>query len=199
MLKSYVVLPYPYYNLIQIFTSAVLLFWFLWSLSRFLDMLKVRIAILSNRVIPIRGISNYLSTISEISTQSHIHAIIHTRQANPPKPIKSMYLPFSIDSITLHYDSSNNTSSYYPQQMQYLEKRIESTIWTTNRCMVIFLLELQVHRLKQLLKVRNNTNSQAVQFNLFLESLISKSGSSSILASNEVCINGISLLTMNTE
>lgn len=117
--------PYPYFNAISLFTSGFLLLWFIWSLMRFIDTIRIRIAVLTNRLIPIRGINHYLMTFNEIVSQAHINSIIHTRQPNPPKSMKSLYLPFSVDSVQVNHGSVVSSSVT-------VEKRLELKLWVCN-------------------------------------------------------------------
>jgi hypothetical protein len=146
-LHNTTVLPHAYYNAVSLLASGFLLFWFLWSLMRFMDMIRVRIAIISNRLVPIRGISNYLATLNEIISQTHFNAIIHTRQSHPPKTIKSLYLPFSIDSIMINHRA----------QIADKTKAVELELWISGKCKVFVFFDFKTSRLKELLSAGNDS------------------------------------------
>ena len=173
-MEAHIQFSYQFYNLISIFTSGFLLFWFIWALSRFYDTLRIRSAILSGRLVPIRGLNNYLTTFAEITSQTHVNVIIHTRQANPPKSIKSIYLPYNIDKI-LYFNNQYN-------------KKIELNLWLSNRCRVFILFDFDLVRWNELLRIASQNNrsnnrfihNNHMNFQAYLHNLWSLSASDAV-------------------
>lgn len=137
-MHSEITTPPSYYNVITIFTSGILLIWVVKAVWRFIYMLRIRLAVISGRIVPIRGLCNYLPILTEISSQTHINAILHTRQANPPKSIKSMYIPFTLDDAFIQ--DNDGISS------------LHLSLWTSMRCHIYILQDFDVEKFKTLLR-----------------------------------------------
>lgn len=157
MVFSHVVFSYPFYNLISIFTSAILSVWFAIALIRFINVLVIRAAVVNGRIVNIRGIANYISAFVEISNQAHIDAIIHTRQTNPPKKLKSIYLPFVIDNIAYQRNGVMNLD-----------------IWISNNCAVYLLIDFNMTRFKEVFQSLNSSRSNS-RYGFFVNNLMNAS------------------------
>lgn len=106
-------LPIQYYNIIYIFITILVLLWFMHAFLRFYRVLALRQSYLTDRLIQIRGLGSYLSYFDS-ATDTHLHAVVHTRQSKPPVGIPMVYVPvilenvyFSstrLDFIDLHFD-----------------------------------------------------------------------------------------------
>ena len=82
--------PSAYYNTILIIVCILLLLLFLRAFKKIYLIAKLRISVLTNRVIHIPGLSSYLYYFDS-STNSHLNAIIHTRQSKPPQEVRKIY------------------------------------------------------------------------------------------------------------
>ena len=78
-----VVIPYQFYNLVMVFVTILALLWGMVAVKRFYRMLRIRSAVLTDRIIQIRGMGSYL-TYFDGATRTHMDAVVHTRQSMPP-------------------------------------------------------------------------------------------------------------------
>jgi hypothetical protein len=77
----------------------------------------------------------------------HAHAILHTRQAEPPKQIKSLLMPFHLKNIHCGVD---------PQLLRF-------DLSSVTECLVIVLLEVDVYALRQCFGTERRNNSRKDQ------------------------------------
>lgn len=73
--------------------TFLLMLWFFKASLRFYRAIRIREAILTDRLVAIEGLGSYLSYFDG-ATRPHVHAIVHTRQAKPPEPMKSISVPY---------------------------------------------------------------------------------------------------------
>lgn len=176
-------LPYPFFNLITMFTSAVLLYWFLRAFIRFSEMLRIRCAVLSRRIVSLRGLSNYLAMMVEISTQSHINAILHIRQSFPPKIMKVTTIPFAVDHVTV-----DNISRLYAFNLWLGQRDVDHDNGGTQ---VFVLFDFHVDRFHELCKhlhvIENpsNINAPSIRLQHLLNTLVNRTSG---VSSEEVCL-----------
>jgi hypothetical protein len=95
-----VAIPYQFYNLILTFVIILTLLWGLVAVRRFYRMLRVRSAVLSDRVIQIRGLGSYL-TYFDGANRTHLDALVHTRQSMPPVAMDSIRVNATVNSLHL--------------------------------------------------------------------------------------------------
>lgn len=93
-------LTYPFYDLIMIFVTASAIVWGLRAINRAYSMLKIRSAILTDRVIQIRGLGSYLSYFDGAS-KTHLNSVVHTRQTMPPVTMPKIYLSCTVDDMII--------------------------------------------------------------------------------------------------
>ena len=118
------------------------MFWLIRAFLRFATVIKVRVALLSRRVVPIRGLQSYLPYLTEINAQHHISAIVHTRQANPPSIVKSMYVPLVVEKAST------------VSEVRLLHVKVH--VWSAVKCHVYILLDFNCQRFKDLLVDTND-------------------------------------------
>lgn len=80
-------------NIVYIFVTFFLMFWFFKAFTRFWRALRIRHGFLTERLANIVGVGSYLSYF-EGATRAHLHAVAHTRQAMPPEKMKLVYVPY---------------------------------------------------------------------------------------------------------
>jgi hypothetical protein len=94
------------YNLFVIFICTILSLWIIRASKRLYRVLRVRAAILTGRLVHIWAISSSLPYF-EGAIQSHIDAIVHTRQSYPPTNVKCLYIPFFVEEISINNNDNN--------------------------------------------------------------------------------------------
>jgi hypothetical protein len=94
----------------------------------------------------------------------HAHAILHTRQAEPPKPIKSLVIPFQLKNI------------------QWVDHRLlRFDISAMVDCAVIVLLDFNVNALRQCFGTERSNNRSFLKTRASLQSHCLKSKKNSHL------------------
>jgi len=126
-----IVLPYQFHNLLMVFVSILTLLWSFKALKRFYLALRVRAAILTDRIVYIRGLGNNLTNF-EGATQAHFNAVVHTRQTLPPTQMKSLRVQGIVNDFSIITSSKNRT-----YQLQ-----INTTI--SQRCLVLVILDMNI-------------------------------------------------------
>jgi len=86
-----------------------------------------------------------------MSSQTHINAILHTRQANPPKTLNAFYIPFSLDESFLVFDPILNPSS---------SVNLNLKLWLARNCSAYILVGFDSERFKEVLNSSRVTNHQ---------------------------------------
>jgi len=104
-----VVIPYQFYNLILTFVTILALLWGMVAIKRVYRMLRVRSAVLSDRLIQIRGLGSYL-TYFDGATRSHMDAVVHTRQSMPPVAMEQLNVGAVVKDIDIKSDGYGNYS-----------------------------------------------------------------------------------------
>jgi hypothetical protein len=88
----------------------------------------------------------------------HAHAILHTRQAEPPKPIKSLVIPFQLKNI------------------RWMEPRLlRFDLSAMADCAVTVLLDIDVHSIRQCFGTERSTNRSFLRTQASLQSHCLKS------------------------
>jgi uncharacterized membrane protein YgcG len=105
-----VVLPYQFSNLIFVFVTTCTLLWGMVALKRFYRMLRVRSAVLTERLIQIRGLGSFLSFFDG-ATRMHLDAVVHTRQSMPPVSMQPLSLLATVHSLRVGRNPNSNSNS----------------------------------------------------------------------------------------
>ena len=74
-----VAMAWQYWNTVNLLTATFLLFWLMRSLRNLYRAFKVRAALITGRVVQVRGLGSYLHYL-EGATPSHASHVMHTRQ-----------------------------------------------------------------------------------------------------------------------
>lgn len=133
-----IVLPYQYYNLLMVFVSILTLLWSFKALKRFYLALRVRAAVLTDRIVHIRGLGSNL-TIFEGATQTHFNAVVHTRQNLPPTQMK----PLRVQGVV------NDLSIITLMKNKAYQLKINTTI--SQRCLVLVILDMNIRNFQRML------------------------------------------------
>lgn len=132
-----IVLPYQFHNLLMVFVTILTLLWSFKALKRFYLALRVRAAILTDRIVYIRGLGNNLTNF-EGATQAHFNAVVHTRQTLPPTQMKSLRVQGVVNDFSIITSSKNRT-----YQLQ-----INTTI--SQRCLVLVILDMNISNFQRM-------------------------------------------------
>jgi hypothetical protein len=152
--------PHESYNVLAL---LVTIFFFVWgynAVMRFYRALLLRSAVADGRstnlateltsssgdAVLIRGIGSNLSSFDG-AWPMHAHAILHTRQAEPPKQIKSLVLPFSVRNIQWGTE---------PQLVRF-------DVSSAAECLVLVLLEVDVNAIRRCFGTERRNNSRKDQ------------------------------------
>lgn len=127
-------IPWQLYNTLSIFIAALLLLWLIHAIRRFYKVLNLRIAVLSARLVQVRGLGSYLEYFSS-ATASHVNHMIHTRQVEPPTQVRSLYIPFSLHSVKI--------------QRSFKGVIFELDLWCGVPCRILILSRLSLDVLKR--------------------------------------------------
>lgn len=95
-----VAMAWQYWNTVNLLTATFLLFWLMRSLRNLYRAFKVRAALITGRVVQVRGLSSYLHYL-EGATPSHASHVMHTRQVEPPSGVPSLYNPVTVGSVSV--------------------------------------------------------------------------------------------------
>ena len=142
--KFNVVIPYQYYNLVLVFVTILVLLWGMVAIKRVYRMLRIRSAVLSDRLINIRGLGSYL-TYFDGATRSHMDAVVHTRQSMPPVAMEQLNVTSVIKDIEI---SSDGQGDYF--------LKVNAVSSVSSRVIVLF--DFNVRNLQQLM-VQARTDS----------------------------------------
>lgn len=111
----------------------------------------------------IRGIGSYLYYF-EGAWPMHAHAILHTRQAEPPKPIKSLVMPFRFQNI------------------QWLDPHLlRLDLTTLVDCSVMILLDVDIQAIRNYFGTDRNINRNFLRIRSLLHAHCLKAKKSSQL------------------
>ena len=127
-------MPWQVYNTLSIFIAALLLMWFVHALRRFSKVISLRAAVLSSRLVQVRGLGSYLEYFSG-ATSAHVNYMIHTRQVEPPTHVRSVHVPFSLQQTKMQ--RLGNLLSF------------EIEFWCGVPCRVLLLCHFRADLLKQ--------------------------------------------------
>lgn len=127
-------MPVLQYNFIMVFVCTFVLLWAFHALGRFSRTLLIRLAALDDRLVAVNGLGNSLLYFEQ-ATRAHIEAVAHMRKAKPAQQMKSSFLPYSIDNVSLVLDSDRNL-------------HVEIKMWLGVRCFVFVLVNVDVNKLK---------------------------------------------------
>lgn len=136
-------LSVPEFNLYILSVCILLILWLMRSMKRLYRVLRVRAGILTGRIVHIRALGSSLSYFDG-ATQSHIDALVHTRQACPPLKISSLHVPFLIQSINISKVSKESVD-------------FEVSIWVSCKCKVWIGGNFIKHEFKRAFTNRNDT------------------------------------------
>ena len=142
--KFNVVIPYQYFNLVMVFVTILVLLWGMVAIKRVYRMLRIRSAVLSDRLINIRGLGSYL-TYFDGATRSHMDAVVHTRQSMPPVAMEQLNVASVIKDIEI---SSDGYGDYF--------LKVNAVSSVSSRVIVLF--DFNVRNLQQLM-VQARTDS----------------------------------------
>lgn len=143
--KFNVVIPYQYYNLILVFVTILALLWGMVAIKRVYRMLRIRSAVLSDRLIQIRGLGSYL-TYFDGATRSHMDAVVHTRQSMPPVAMEQL----NVASVVKEIDVVSDDNGHYS---------IGLNMVSTCSSRVIVLFDYNVRNFQQLMvQTRSDLN-----------------------------------------
>lgn len=133
-------MPWQVYNTLSIFIAALLVMWFVHALRRVSKVISLRAAVLSARLVQVRGLGSYLEYFSG-ATSAHVNYMIHTRQVEPPTHVRSVHVPFSLQQTKLQ--RLGNLLSF------------DIEFWCAVPCRVLLLCHFRA----DLLKLKATTNS----------------------------------------
>lgn len=112
-------------------------------------MLRVRSAVLSDRVIQIRGLGSYL-TYFDGATRSHLDAVVHTRQSMPPVSMEAIAVTATVTSLALSKAASIG------------QFQIDLTVVAERKTKVICMVDFQSTHFQQLVHQCETDHRQSV-------------------------------------
>ena len=104
-------MPWQMYNTLSILVAALLLLWVTHALRRARKMWNLRAAVLSSRLVQVRGLGSYLEYFAG-ATPAHVDHMVHTRQVEPPTQVRSLYIPFSLQSVKVERLGKQNALQF---------------------------------------------------------------------------------------
>jgi hypothetical protein len=146
-------LPWQTSNTIMIFICILILLWLFRAMKRFQIALHLRRAVLNHGVIPIQGLSSYLSYFDG-ATGNHFHSIVHTRQPKPPTKMNVLYVPYTLQKAKM----TTNLRDKITYEFQ---------LFTTIPGKLLFLINYNTGKLRQTIDVRK----QEQQSNMLREGI----------------------------
>lgn len=92
-------MSYKSYNILCVIISCGILMWGIQAGLNFYKLLMVRAAILTDDIAVLRGLSDNLRQLKNVST-AHAQSLLHTRQAAPPARVCCVIQPIRISGAT---------------------------------------------------------------------------------------------------
>ena len=100
-------MSYEYWNTINLLTSSLLLLWLMRSFRNFFRACRLRSAVISGRVVQVRGLGSYLSYMAD-AMPNHAKHIMHTRQVQPPTGVPSVFNPYTVGNVSVSVITGSN-------------------------------------------------------------------------------------------
>jgi hypothetical protein len=122
-----ILLPPSKYNVLVLVSAGFICLLMLRAIKRTIDVFLVRAAVLSGRLVRLRGLGNFLAYFDH-TTRAHGQALLHTRQAKPPVRMPSLYIPFTVGEAFIVNGIDVREST-----------RLDISIWVATRCAIIAL------------------------------------------------------------
>ena len=145
---NHMVITPQVYNLLMVSVAMLFIVYGYRACDRFYRTLKLRAAVLSNKLIEIKGVGENLIFLEEATT-AHAMGVIHNRQAEPSRQVDCCFIPFKINFVKV-----------LPQDGSYV-----ISVWNAVPCNVYLLINLNVQALKSTDLSRsmgvNDTNSRS--------------------------------------
>ena len=110
-----VAMSWQYWNTVNLLTATLLLFWLMRSLRNLYRAFKVRGALITGRLVQVRGLGSYLHYL-EGATPAHASHVMHTRQVEPPTGVQSLYSPTTVGSVSV---SVVDADKAYNRKLRY--------------------------------------------------------------------------------
>lgn len=133
-------MSHEYWNTINLLTSTLLLLWLMRSFRNFYRACRLRSAVISGRVVQVRGLGSYLSYLAD-AMPSHANHIMHTRQVEPPTGVSSVYNPYTVGKVSVSVTTGSNA---YDSKLRY---SIEFS--TSVPCKVMAMTDVNMETLKE--------------------------------------------------
>jgi hypothetical protein len=103
-------LPAEGYNTIYIFICFLVFFWLFKAARRYYRVIQLRSAVLSDSLVQIQGLASYLSYFDG-AINTHLHAIVHTRQTKPPVEMSMVLVPCSLLKAVIRLEAPGDRST----------------------------------------------------------------------------------------
>jgi hypothetical protein len=107
-MKADVALPSEAYDTVYIVICFLVFFWLFKAVKRFYRTFVLRRAVIQDSLIQIHGLGSYLAYFDG-ATNSHLHAIVHTRQTKPPVDMPMIFVPCSLLKTTIFAENSERS------------------------------------------------------------------------------------------